>query len=178
MLIDLFAGPVGPFAIFALRVLDVSLATTRMLLTIRGVRYFVPVLGFFEALIWVLAVGTAIAHLDSPMHVLGYAGGFAVGTLVGQWLEGKLALGLATFQIVSRTGGVEIAEALRARGFGVTEFLGQGREGTVEVLNTVVRRRQVRDVLAEVDRWDPDAFVSVEEPRAIRRGWMFDKRRK
>ena len=68
------------------------------------------------------------------------------------------------------TYGVEL-------GFGATEFTGQGREGRVEVVQTVVMRRQIRDVIREVDRWDPDAFVSVEEPRTIRRGWMFSKMR-
>jgi uncharacterized protein YebE (UPF0316 family) len=178
MLAELFAGPIGPLAIFALRVVDVAMATTRTLLAMRGARVAVPVIGFFEALIWVLAVGTAITHLDSPLHVLGYAAGFATGTVVGLWLEEKLALGLASFHIVSRHSGIEVAEALRDRGFGCTEFLGQGREGRVEVLNAVVRRRYIRDVLAIVDGLDPDAFVSVEEPRTVRRGWMFDKRRK
>jgi uncharacterized protein YebE (UPF0316 family) len=178
MLPELFAGPFGPLAIFLLRIVDVSAATTRMLLSMRGARLTVVAIGFFESLVWVLAVGTAIRYLNSPLHVLGYAGGFATGTAVGLWLEEKLAMGLASFHIVSRYGGVELAEALRDRGFGVTEFLGQGREGKVEVLNTVVRRRFARDVLAEIDRWDPDAFVSVEEPRTIRRGWMFDRRRK
>jgi uncharacterized protein YebE (UPF0316 family) len=178
MVTALFAGPWGPLAIFALRIIDVSLATLRTLLTIRGARVAVPLLGFVESLIWVLAVGTAIRHLNSPLHVLGYAGGFATGTAVGLWLEEKLALGLATFHIVSRQEGEVIAAALRERGFGVTEFLGQGREGHVEVVNTVVLRRHIRDVLALVDKSDPDAFVSVEEPRTVRRGWMFDDRRK
>lgn len=175
---EIFAGPLGPLAIFLLRVVDVSLATTRTLLAMRGARLAVPILGFFESLVWVLAVGTAITHLDSPLHVLGYAGGFATGTVVGLWLEEKLALGLASFHIVSRHGGIEIADALRAKGFGCTEFLGQGREGRVEVLNAVVRRRRGPEVLAVVDELDPDAFVSVEEPRTVRRGWMFDKRKK
>jgi uncharacterized protein YebE (UPF0316 family) len=87
-------------------------------------------------------------------------------------------MGLASIQIVSRVGGVELAEALRERGFGVTEFEGRGRDGKVEVAHTVVRRRQIDEVLQVVDKWDPDAFVSVEEPRAIRRGWMFPGRRK
>jgi len=174
----LFAGPWGPVIIFFLRIVDVSMATTRILLAMRNARVAVPVIGFFEVLIWIFAVGNAIRHLESPLHVLGYAGGFAVGNVVGMWLEEKLAMGLATIQVMSRFGGVELAEALRDKGFGVTEFLGQGREGKVEVVHTVVRRRQIDDVLREVDRWDPDAFVSVEEPRTIRRGWMFSKRRK
>jgi uncharacterized protein YebE (UPF0316 family) len=171
----LFAGPWGPLLIFGLRIVDVSMATMRMLLIMRGQKLLVPLIGFFEVLIWIVAVGSAIRNLDSPWHVLGYASGFATGSLVGLALEEKLAVGLASIQVISQHGGVELAEALRGRGFGVTEFAGQGREGRVEVVQTVVLRRQIREVLAEVDRWDPDAFVSVEEPRTIRKGWMFSK---
>ncbi|HEX7070450.1 MAG TPA: DUF2179 domain-containing protein, partial [Rhodothermales bacterium] len=53
----------------------------------------------------------------------------------------------------------------------------QGREGLVEIVDTVVKRRHIPEVLREVDRWDPDAFVMVEEPRAIRRGWIGDRPR-
>lgn len=174
----LFAGPWGPILIFFLRIVDVSLATVRMLLAIRGARLVVPLIGFFEVLIWIFAVGSAIRNLSSAWHVLGYAAGFAAGNAVGLWIEEKLALGLATVRVMSQRGGVELADALRRKGFGVTEFAGQGREGTVEMVYTVVRRREVEDVLDEVDRWDPNAFVSVEEPRSIRRGWLYPKRRK
>lgn len=174
----LFAGPWGPALIFCLRLVDVSLATVRMMLAIRGSRLAVPAIGFFEVLIWIFAVGSAIRNLNSAWHVLGYAAGFAAGNALGLWIEEKLAVGVATVRVVSIHGGVELAEALRQSGFGVTEFLGQGREGPVEFLYAVVRRRDVDRVLHEVERWDPDAFVSVEEPRRIRRGWLYPKRRK
>jgi len=175
MLDALFAGPWGPLLIFGLRIVDVSMSTIRMLLIMRNQRVLVPLIGFFEVLIWIVAVGSAIRNLDSPWHVLGYAAGFATGSVVGLAIEEKLAVGLASIQVISRHGGVELAQGLRERGFGVTEFAGQGREGRVEVVQTVVLRRQIREVIEEVDRWDPDAFVSVEEPRTIRRGWMFSK---
>lgn len=174
----LFAGPWGPLLIFFLRIIDVSMATMRMLLAMRNARMIVPLIGFFEVLIWIFAVGSAIRHMDSPLHVLGYAAGFATGNFVGLWLEERLAMGLASVQIISRFGGVELADGLRERGFGVTEFIGQGREGRVEVIQTVVRRRHIEDVMEEVDRWDADAFVAVGEPRTIRKGWMFPARRK
>lgn len=158
--------------------MDVSLATTRMLLTVRNARLQVALIGFFEVLVWLIAAGTAIQHLDSPWHVVGYAGGFAAGSVVGLWLEERLALGLARIQIIARDRGRELADTLREDGFGVTELEGRGRDGPVEVVQTVVRRRQTPAVLAHVDRWDPDAFVSVEEPRAVRRGWLFSGRRK
>ncbi len=178
MLQDIFAGPWGPAVIFGLRIIDVSLATTRMLLAVRGRRVAVPIIGFFEVLIWLFAAGSAIQFLDSPLHVIGYAGGFAAGNVVGLWVEEKLALGLATIRIISEHGGVEAADALREAGFGVTEFAGQGREGRVEVVYTVARRSQVNRILDLVGEWAPDSFVTVEEPRAIHRGWTLQKRRK
>jgi len=168
----LFAGPWGPVLIFVLRIFDVSLSTLRILLSVRNQRVMVPIIGFFEVLIWIFAVGSAIRNLESIWHVLGYAGGFAMGNIVGLWIEGKLAIGLATLRIISRAGGVELAEALREKGYGVTEFYGQGRDGRVEIVYTAVARREIPRVLDEVARWDPDAFVTVEEPREIRRGWM------
>jgi uncharacterized protein YebE (UPF0316 family) len=168
----LFAGPYGPLIIFGLRIIDVSLSTVRILLAVRGHKLVVPVIGFFEVLIWVFAVGNAIRFLDSGWHLLGYAAGFSTGSLVGLLIEQRLAIGYATIRVVSRHAGVELADALRARGFGVTEFAGQGRDGRVEVVYTVCLRREIPRVIEEVERWDGQAFITVEEPRDIRWGWM------
>lgn len=175
---ELFAGPWGPVLIFGLRIVDVSLATVRMLLTMRDVRTIVPLIGLVEATIWVVAVGTAIQNLHSVWHILGYSAGFGAGTLVGLWLEGKIAFGIAAVRIISRDDGEKVANTLRHEGFGVTELAGYGREGKVGILLTVVKRRQIRTVVELVESRDHDAFISVEEPRTIRRGWMFPSRRK
>ena len=83
----LLTGTLGPLIIFFMRIGDVSLATVRMILIMRNARVWAPLIGFFEVLIWLTAAGVAIQHLDSPWHVLGYAGGFAAGNLVGLWME-------------------------------------------------------------------------------------------
>ncbi|HEX5520900.1 MAG TPA: DUF2179 domain-containing protein [Longimicrobiaceae bacterium] len=174
----LFASAFGPILIFLLRIVDVSLATLRMLMVMRGRKLIAPIIGVFEVLIWIIAVGSAIKHLDSVWHLAGYALGFGTGTLVGLWIEEKMAIGMATVQIISQHGGVELAEALREHGFGVTEFAGHGKEGHVEVLYAAMRRRELPVVFEQVRIWDPNAFVTVGEPRSIHRGWMFGKRRK
>ncbi len=168
--LQLFALPWGPILIFLLRIVDVSLDTMRVLFAVRGKRLVAATLGFFQAFIWIFAVGHAIAHLDSIWHILGYAAGFGTGTLVGITIERALAYGVNTVRIVSRHGGVEIAEALRDLGYGVTELAGFGREGTVEIVNSVVQRQHVDEVLRIVQRWDPEAFVTVEEPKILRGG--------
>jgi len=168
----LFATPLGALLIFFLRIVDVSCDTMRVLFAVRGRRLFAAILGFFQALIWIFAVASAIRHVDSVLHILGYAAGYAAGTYVGVSIEQAVAYGWATVRVVSRAAGVEIAEALRDMGFGVTELGGFGREGNVEIVNTVVHRAQIDRVLALIDRHDRAAFVTVEEPRILRGGNM------
>jgi uncharacterized protein YebE (UPF0316 family) len=167
---QLFASPWGALLIFALRIVDVSCDTMRVLFAIRGKRGIAGALGFLQALIWIFAVGNAVKHLDSGLHILGYAGGYATGTMVGITIEHFVAYGLAVVRVISRHGGVEMAEALRERGYGVTEFGGYGREGPVEILNSVVHRSHLDDVMRIVDQYDPQAFVTAEEPRILRGG--------
>ncbi|HEX6053549.1 MAG TPA: DUF5698 domain-containing protein [Gemmatimonadaceae bacterium] len=168
----IFASPYGALAIFALRIVDVSCDTMRVIFAIRGKRGIAALLGFIQAFVWIFAVGAAVKHLDSIWHILGYAGGYATGTFVGVTIERAIAYGVATVRIVSRAAGEEIAAALRDGGHGVTVFPGFGRDGTVEILNTVVHRSNVEDVLRTVMAKDEDAFVTVEEPKVLRGGLL------
>ncbi len=174
----LLMSSIGPLVIFFMRIGDVSLATIRMLLIMRNAKLWAPLIGFFEVLIWLMAAGTAIQHLESPWHVLGYAGGFAAGNLVGLLLEERLALGFASVQIFTASHGADLAEALRAFGHGVTRLQGQGRDGAVDLVMSVVKRRDLRIVNTLVADLAPDSFISVEAPTAIQHGWLFPKRRK
>lgn len=174
----LLMGSLGPLLIFVMRIGDVSLATLRMLMIMRNAKLWAPLIGFFEVLIWLLAAGTAIQHLHSPWHALGYAGGFAAGNWVGLMLEDRLALGLASVQVFAASQGSELADALRIFGHGVTEFTGRGKDGEVSMVYSVVKRRELPRAMQLIDDLAPGSFVSVEEPTAIQHGWMFPKRRK
>jgi uncharacterized protein YebE (UPF0316 family) len=78
---------------------------------------------------------------------------------------------------VSPHGGVEIANALRERGYGATEVAGYGRDGTVEIVDSVVHRSHLDEVMEIVDKWDSQAFVTVEEPKILRGGSLADRAR-
>jgi uncharacterized protein YebE (UPF0316 family) len=178
MLQEIVAGPLGPLVVFMLRATDVTMATVRMLLIMRNRRLLAPAIGFFEILIWVTAIGIVVQHLSSPLHIVGYAAGFATGNFLGLLLEERLALGLATIRTVVRSGGAELATTLRDEGFGVTEMIGRGREGSVEVLYSVIPRRSVDRCITLIDQGAPDSFVVVDEPRRVRRGWQFPRKKK
>jgi uncharacterized protein YebE (UPF0316 family) len=163
----LFASPWGALLIFCLRIVDVSCDTMRVIFAIRGKRVIAASLGFIQALVWIFAVANAVKHLNSVLHVLGYAGGYAMGTYIGVSLEKMIAYGVATVRIVTKRAGLGIAAALREQGYGVTESHGVGRDGAVDVLNSVVQRRHLDDVLAVITQLDEEAFVTVEEPRVL-----------
>lgn len=168
---DYLAGPWGPLIIFTMRIGDVSLSTMRLLVMTRGERTRAAVLGFVEVLIWVTAAGAAIQNLTSPLHVLGYAGGFATGNWVGIWLEERFPVGMATVQVYSRQVGTGVADALRRMNLGVTAVVGQGLEGPVDIVSTIVLRKLVPGVIQTIEALDPDAFITVYDAR-VRRRWM------
>jgi uncharacterized protein YebE (UPF0316 family) len=176
-MMELLAGPIGPVLIFFLRIIDVSMGTMRLVLVTRGARTPASLLGFGEVLVWILAAGTAVLNLTSPLHVMGYAGGFAAGTWVGMWLEEKFPLGTAMVQAFCRDPGSGVAEALRGLGIGVTEMQAEGLGGPVEVVSTIVHRQIVPRVIDTIEMRDPDAFITVFDAR-VRRGWFPSLQRK
>ena len=170
---SVFALPYGPFLLFALRIVDVSLGTLRTMIIVRGRRAAAAALGFVEVLVWVVAAGSALQHLDSVWHVVAYAGGFAAGNYVGILLEGGLALGTVVVRaIIPDEADGRTARRLRESGYSVTEIDGRGREGPVDVLNTVVARREAARVIETIETHAPRSFVTVEELRTTRRGTL------
>lgn len=171
------AGPWGPLLIFVLRLTDVSMATVRTLLIHRG-RSWVPLIGFFEMCVWVVAVGATVANLTSVAHLLAFAGGFAAGNWLGIRIEERMALGLAILRVFVREAGDEVAAFLRAAGFGVTVTEGRGKDGPVYILHLALLRREVPRATALLEEEVPGAFVVVEEPRTVQHGFMGANRRR
>ena len=162
----------GVFLVFGLRVVGVTLATIRVLIMTRGKKLLAASIGFFEVLVYALAIGYVVQNLSNVWNLLGYSLGFAVGTLMGMWLEERIALGYASVRIVSKYKGHAVADAIREAGYGATVEWGQGRNGAVGLVVATVRRKEVDAVCALADKIDPNAFVTVEETRTIRRGYM------
>ena len=162
----------GGLLIFAARVVNVSMGTVRTVVAVRGQKYLATVIGFFETLIFLLAISNVLQNVGNIWNVLGYCGGFATGTLVGLILEEKLALGYVTVQAISQNSGTAIASILRDAGYGATEVIGKGLAGNVYVITTVVKRRNVSDIVALVTKVDERAFVTVENTGRVLRGHL------
>jgi len=158
--------------IFGLRLVDVSLGTVRVIMISRGRRKIAPLLGFVEVTIWVVAISQVMTNLDNIVNIFAYSGGFAAGTLVGMWIEDKLALGHVGISIISRAKGPNIVVKLRQADYGVTELMGNGRTGVVNLITTIVPRKDVENVFELVNRIDPKSFIAVDDVKAVTRGYM------
>jgi len=161
----------GAGMIFALRVSDMTLDTLRVLVMMRGRRKIAWVLGFFQALIFVIAIGSVLNNLDNPLNILGYAAGFATGIVVGITIEERLAIGHIQLSIISPRRGAALAERLRSEGYAITEISGRGKDGVVTMLSCSVLRKNVSKVQELVNEVDDSAFITAEDVRSVRRGF-------
>jgi uncharacterized protein YebE (UPF0316 family) len=157
--------------IFLLRVSDMTLDTLRVLFVMRGRKVIAWILGFFQSAIFVLAISSVLSQLDNPLNIIGYAAGFATGVVVGMIIEERLAIGHTHLNIVSSRLGSAIAEHLREQGYAVTEVPARGKDGMVSMLSVSVLRKNTDVVRKLVNEIDPDAFITAEDVRPIRRGF-------
>jgi len=158
--------------IFALRVLGVSLSTVRVLLMTRGMKLLSAVLGFFEVLVYVVAIGKVVQDLNNIPNLMSYCFGFSAGTLLGMWLEERIAVGFATIRVISPGQSRQVAEAIRQAGYGATEGVANGKEGIVGTVKTIVRRREVKAVCEIIHQRAPDAFITIEDTQKVERGYL------
>lgn len=164
--------------IFVLRVIGVALSTVRVLVMMRGQKLISMVMGFFEVLVYVIAIGQVVNNLSNVWNILGYCFGFSAGTLVGMWLDERFIRGYANVRIVSPYKSQKLGERIREAGYGATVAWGSGQRGSVGIVTATVRRQEVAAVTRVAEEVDPEAFVTVEEARAVRRGYMHAQREK
>lgn len=163
----------GYLFIFFARVFDVSLATFRTLMVVQGRKVPAAIIGFFEVSIYITALSKVVSSLDNPFNLLAYGLGFACGNYVGITIENKIALGNLAVQIIlKKSGNKELMEVLRENGFGVTVIVGQGLEGTKDILSVAINRKDLNNLKKIVYEYDKNAFITVNNINPISGGYF------
>ena len=156
-----------PLLIFFARVTDVSINTLRFMFMMNGKKNIVPILGFFEALIWLLAIGQIFQNIDNPLSYLAYAGGFAMGTYVGMTLDEKLALGRVLVRVITPNALPTLLEFMKEKNYRFTSVDAEGRYGKVNLLFTVMKRDQLPEFISRVKQLDEKAFYTIESVKRV-----------
>lgn len=156
-----------PMLICLARVMDVSIGTLRIVFLSRGMKILAPILGFFEVIVWLLAISQVMQHMDSWINYVAYGTGFALGNYLGIVIEEKLSMGHVILRVITRRSAIDLIEHFRNEGYRMTVVDAEGLKGPVQILFTITRRKQVPEMLEIIRRYNPDAVYSVEDVRKL-----------
>src|SRR5690625_1990435 len=172
--------------ILIINIVYVSFFTVRMILTLKGLRYFAALVSMVEVVIYILGLTLVLDNLDAIQNIIAYAVGYGIGVLAGMKIEEKLALGYITVDVVSSNPDLEFTRKLRERGYGVTSWFSYGMDGDRLSMNILTPRKHERQLYEDVKNIDPKAFMISYEPakihggfwlRQVRSGNLFRKRK-
>jgi len=167
----LFSYPWLPFFVFFARISDVTLGTLRIIFISKGKKLLAPLFGFVEVLIWIAVIGQVLEHSAGDIICyIAYAAGYATGSLVGMMVEERLALGLHLIRVYTKKNGIDLVQMLNAANFGATIVGGQGVEGEVHIIETIVNRKLSNKAQALITDFDATAFYVVSDVRSVQRG--------
>jgi uncharacterized protein YebE (UPF0316 family) len=170
---NMFTWVILPLLIFLARIADQSMGTLRVIFISKGFKYLAPLIGFFESLIWLLAVSQIMQHLDNIACFLAYGAGFGMGNYIGIILEEKLSLGNVIIRVIPRKDTTELLTHLRNTSFGFTLLNAEGSKGPVKMIFLVIKRQQVQELIGIINRFNPNAFYTIEDVKAVKEG-VFD----
>jgi len=167
-----------PFLIFIARIGDVSIGTLRLIFISRGFKFYAPLLGFFEVIIWLLAIGQIMQHLDNFMCYIAYGLGFATGNFIGIILDEKLSLGTLLVRIVPKKDPTDLIKRLRAEKFGASLVDIEGMTGKMKMIFAIIKRKDLKEVMSIINEHNPNAFVTIEDVKTAQEGYFRMTRRR
>ncbi len=162
-------------AIICSRIADQTFTVMRTVSIVKGLPYLAAIFGFLEVLVWINVAGRVIQNLDQWWLTVTYAAGFALGNAVGIHIESRIALGYAMVRIVSRKE-IGMGARLESMGYPVTFLNGKSKGEDVEIVMLADRRKNVMSLSRDVEKIDPQAFVTISDVKQVglkRRGnWL------
>ena len=145
-----------------LALVSVGLWTLRVALTARRQRLAGASVAALEASVFAVVFGSLVTDLDRPSRLVGYAGGVAIGTLLGIGADRRMAHGHSQVQVVVSGRDSVAVERLRARGWPATAVVADGIHGPVTLMFVAVDDACLPLLLDDVRGIAPGAFWTVE----------------
>ncbi len=189
----LFEWIIIPILICIARIVDVAIGTLRIIFVSKGMRFLAPLLGFFEVIIWLLAISQIMQNLTNVVNYVAYGCGFAIGNFVGIYLEEKLSLGFVLLRVITGRSAIALIEYFRVCGYRFTMVRAESDEGPVNIIYMPLRRKDVHQIVENIKEYNPKAFYTLEDARYVsaevmpmhiikerkyRRGRIFSKTKK
>ncbi|MCI5835127.1 MAG: DUF5698 domain-containing protein [Firmicutes bacterium] len=160
--------------IFFVRILDVSLGTVRMIITVKGNKLVASLIGFFEILVWFLIVKEALNTTETSIFIaLSYSLGYATGTYIGGILSDKFVSGTLSVQVVLSNNNHKIVDKIREEGFAVSVVNVKGKEDHDKyMLFMEIDKKKINQLKYLIKSLDSKAFVVVNETKMVENGFF------
>lgn len=168
-------GPLLYIIIFCAKIVEVSVSTIRLVYINKGERAKGAVLGFIEIMIWLVVVSSVLNNItEDPIKVFIYAAAFSLGNYIGVTIESKIAVGLASIQVVvSEETGEILAEILRGESYGVTIIDGRGKNDSKKILLFIqLKRKKIPEAVKIIKQTAPTAYITVNDIKSMMGGYL------
>lgn len=154
--------------VFFGRIVDVSFATVKTVLTVKERTVAAALFGFCEVFVWFIVVRDALnSDMPSIVLALAYACGYACGTLIGGWLARNLIPGRMTVEVITSDRSDKIPAAMREAGYALTVInVNESEFGAPKYyILADVDKKRVPVFEKRVRELDPGAFIMLRETK-------------
>ena len=154
------------FLVCAAKIVEITIQSLKTCMMVKGQRLKAAGLGFLECIIWGLVISTIIGTLgDNIFLLLFYCVGYATGLFLGSTIEGKIALGTSSLELIANEDNTgKIIEFLKEQNKGYTVFEGYGSIDKMNMIFIVLPRKEATRTLREIRALcDNKVFVVASE---------------
>jgi uncharacterized protein YebE (UPF0316 family) len=153
-------------SIALIQIVYVALNSLRVVLMIKGRKYAAAGLCTVEIFVYLSGLAIVLKYMDSFLGILTYCLSYGIGTLLGMYIEQKIALGYMTLQVITENEE-EMTLILKEKGYGVTKWHGSGLYGTRMIFLILAKRKDYVDAIKTIQKIDPGAFIISSEPKTF-----------
>lgn len=160
--------------ILFVQLLYVPMLSLRTISMVKNMKVLTCVFGFLEAIIYIFGLAIVLSGEQSVIEMVVYAIGFSLGLFAGILIEQKLAIGYSSFHVNINHKNPLLVKELRDKGFGVTIFVGEGRNSSRLKLDILTRRKREDELIHAILDKEPNAFIIGYEPKMFKGGYLSD----
>lgn len=163
--------------IFIAKVIEVSIATLRIILINRGYRKQGVILALIEIALWVVIASRVIVGIqDEPFKAVVYCLGFALGVYAGSKIENYLAFGQMLIQVITPLEkGEGLTDYLRSKGIAVTTIDGSGKETPKKILMIYCNRKNKDFIINEINKIDGSLMIVATDVSSLKGGYIMQR---
>lgn len=150
----------------AAKIVEITIQSLKTCMMVKGQRLKAAGLGLLECAIWGLVISTIIGTLGDNLFLLAfYCIGYATGLFLGSTLEGKIALGTSSLQLIAGDENTEkIIAYLQENDRGYTVFDGHGSTNKMNMILIVLPRKETAPTLKIIRKLcNNNVFVVASE---------------